>query len=394
MMIKAGERSLVPDEFAYVVGCDGARSTCRHLTQVPFPGSEYPSHWIVYDAKLDWPFDNQEMQLFLHEDGVSAFFPLPRERMRVICELKPNKEGGDPPAATYELALSILQKRIDPSIKIDEPQDISPFIIHHRQVSDYQKGRVFLAGDAAHLHSLAGGQGMNTEIQDAFNLAWKLGLVMKGKAHESLLEAYHKERHLIAKDVLSMADRLTKVMTTKVAAFSFMRDAVMSFVGSFDKITGQLPKRLSQLYYTYEANDLLINQAKDHPPEYIEEGGRAPDHTLTLEEKEIRFFDLFKGPYYTLLLFAGKKPTDKDLQLLLSFHLPQVKTFYIYRNESDLKDCPESGMCLLDRKPSCHTHYGITKTTAVLVRPDNMIGLIQEPPNLKNFKNYLSKVFI
>lgn len=394
VMIKSGERSLVPDEFAYVVGCDGARSTCRHLTNVSFPGTEYPSHWIVFDAKIDWSFDSQEMHLFLHEDGVSAFFPLPKERMRVTCELKPEKEGGDPPPATYELALSVLQKRIEPTIKIDEPQDISPFMIHHRQVTHYRKGRVFLAGDAAHLHSPAGGQGMNTGIQDAFNLAWKLALVAQGKAHDVLLDTYHKERHPIAKDVLSLTDKLTKIATTKVAAFSFMRDAMMSFLGSFDKLTHQLPKRLSQLYYNYEANDFLINEAKDHPPEYIEVGGRAPDHTLTHDGKEIRLFDLFKGPHYTLLLFAGKKPTEKDLESIISFSHPQIKTFYIYRNESDLRCCPQHGKCLLDMEPSCHTHYGISKTTAVLVRPDNVIGLIQEPPDLKNFKNYLNKVFI
>lgn len=394
VMIKSGERSLVPDEFAYVVGCDGARSTCRHLTNIAFPGSEYPSNWIVFDAKIDWSYDSQELQLFLHEDGVVGFFPLPKERMRVTCELKPHNKGEEPPPVTYDLALSLLQKRVEPSFKFSQPQDLSPFIIHHRQVTDYRKGRVFLAGDAAHLHSPAGGQGMNTGIQDAFNLAWKLALVMNGKGKSALLDTYHQERHPIAKDVLRMTDKMTKIATTKIAAFSFMRDAVMSFAGSFEKITHQLPKRLSQLYYVYEPNDFLINEAKDHPPEHIEVGGRAPDHLLMQEDKEIRLFDLFKGPHYTLLLFAGKKPTEKELESLINFRHPNLKTYYLYRNESDLKCCPEKGVCLLDREPSCHTHYGILKTTLVLVRPDNVIGLIQQPPNLKHFKNYLNKVFV
>lgn len=265
VMIKSGERSLIPDDFAYVIGCDGARSTCRTLASIPFLGSEYPSHWMVFDAKLDWPFDSQEMQIFLHQDGLIALFPLPHERMRITCELKPDTEGGDPPVATYEQGLAILQKRIDPQIRIFEPQDISPFMIHHKQVTSYRKGRLFLAGDAAHLHSPAGGQGMNTGMQDAYNLAWKLALVMKGEGDPAILDTYHEERHPIAESVLRITNRITKLMTTKTPVFSVMRDAVMSFAGFFEKLSNQLPKRFSQLYYHYEPNQIIVQGAKDYP---------------------------------------------------------------------------------------------------------------------------------
>ena len=394
VMIKSGERSLVPDEFAYVVGCDGARSTCRTLGEIPFPGSEYPSHWMVFDAKLDWPYDSQEMQLFLHEEGLVAFFPLPHERMRVSCELQPDKEERDPPTATYDLALSILQKRIDPDITINEPQDISPFMLHNRQVTTYRKKHLFLAGDAAHLHSPAGGQGMNTGIQDAYNLAWKLALVMKGEGDPMILDTYNEERHPIAKNVLNITDKVTKMMTTKTAAFSFMRDAVMSFAGSFEKLVNQLPKRFSQLYYHYKPNRILVMEAKDHPPEHVRVGGRAPDHTVVQEGKEVRLFDLFKGTHHTLLLFSGKKPSKTDLKALTTLHHPLIHTYYLYRNDSDLNFCPKKNCCLLDREPSAHTHYGINKTTAVLVRPDGYIGFIQSPLDEEDFNHYLKRIFI
>lgn len=393
VMIKAGKRSLVPDDFAYVVGCDGARSTCRTLANIPFPGSEYPSHWMVFDAKLDWPFDTQEMQIFLHQDGVVAFFPLPHERMRITCELKPNSEEEDPPVATYELALSILQKRIDPQIQIQEPQDISPFMIHHRHVTSYRKGRLFLAGDAAHLHSPAGGQGMNTGIQDAYNLAWKLALVMKDQGDPAILDTYHEERHPIAESVLSITNKVTKLMTTKTAALSLMRDAAMSFAGSFEKLASQLPKRFSQLYYHYEPNQIIVQGAKDHPPEHVRLGGRAPDHTLMQQGKEVRLFELFKGTHHTLLLFSGKKPSKNDLEVFTSFHHPLIHTYYLYRNDSDLSYCPDNKRCLLDREPSAHTHYGIGKTTAILVRPDGYIGYIQSPLNQEAFNHYLKRIF-
>ncbi|QVL56978.1 MAG: FAD-dependent monooxygenase [Simkaniaceae bacterium] len=393
VMIKSGERSLVPDEFAYVIGCDGARSTCRSLSQIPFPGSEYPSHWAVFDAKLDWPYDSQEMQLFLHEEGLVALFPLPHERMRVTCELKSEKEGGDPPPVTFELALSILQKRIAPQITMSEPQDISPFMIHNRQVTTYRKGNLFLAGDAAHLHSPAGGQGMNTGIQDAYNLAWKLALVMKGEGEPTILDTYNEERQPIAKSVLKITDKVTKMMTTKTAALSFMRDTVMSLAGSFEKLANQLPKRFSQLYYHYAPNQILVNESKDHPPEHVRAGGRAPDHTVMQAGKEVRLFDLFKGTHHTLLLFAGKKPSKAELNALTSLHHPKIETYYLYRNDSDLNFCPDKKWCLLDREPSAHTHYGISKTTAVLVRPDGYIGYIQSPLNNEEFNHYLKRIF-
>ncbi|MCB1116113.1 MAG: FAD-dependent monooxygenase [Chlamydiia bacterium] len=378
VMIKSGESNLISDQFAYVIGCDGARSTCRHLADIPFPGSEYPSHWCVFDAKIDWSHDQEEAHLFLHEEGLAAFFPLPRDRMRVIFELRLENEGKSPPHATYDLATTLLKQRVEPSIKLHEPQDISPFIIHHRQATHYQKGRLFLAGDAAHIHSPAGGQGMNTGIQDAYNLAWKLALVMKKEGHPNLLRTYHQERHPIAENVLSITDRMTKMMTTKVAAFSFLRDAALSIVGSFDKLTRQLPKKFSQLYNTYAPNALLVEEIASSKPEHVRVGQRAPDHTLLLEGKETRLYELFKGPHFTLLLFSGKKPTPKELEPLSAFSHPHIKSYSV----------------LLDKEPSAHTHYGITEPTAILVRPDGIIGLIQQPPNPKTFNNYLHKVFI
>ncbi|MCB1107897.1 MAG: FAD-dependent monooxygenase [Chlamydiia bacterium] len=392
VMLKEGERSLTPDTFAYVIGCDGARSRCRHLTNTNFPGDEYPINWVVLDGHLDWPYDSQEMHIFLHEEGLCAFFPLPHDRMRIIIE----KSKGDETSPTFEFALKILQKRVSSEVKLHEPSDISPFIIHHRQVTAYKTGRVFLAGDAAHLHSPAGGQGMNTGIQDSYNLAWKLSLVMQGIGKEELLETYHEERHPVAKEVLAITDKLTKMMTTKNSALTFMRDAFMSVIGSFDLLKEQLPKRFSQLYIRYQPSSIIIDETNNHPPTKVKIGGRAPDHLLMQGEKEISFFDLFKGFHHTLLLFGGKKPTSADLKTLSSFYPmkhPHIRTYFIHRNENELAHCPDKTQCLLDLEPSAHTHYGIDKLTAILVRPDGYIGYIQEPLSLKRFENYLKKIF-
>lgn len=392
VMLKRGESGLVPDEFAYVIGCDGARSACRKLTKTPFPGSEYPITWLILDAKLDWNYDSQEMNLFPHENGLIAIFPLPHERSRITIE----RQEGDESPPTFDLALQRMRERISPEIKFVEPADIGGFVIHHRQVTSYKTGRVFLAGDAAHLHSPAGGQGMNTGIQDAYNLAWKLALVMKGESHEEILKTYHEERHPIAKEVLAITDKITKMMTVKNSALSFMRDTFMSVAGNFEGLTKQLPKRFSQIYLSYRQNEIIINETKDHPPTEVKIGGRAPDHLVKQGGKEIRLFDLFQGTHHTLLLFSGKKPTEEELKALGRFYSikhPQIRPYFIYRNESNLTHCPEKNQCLLDLEPSAHTHYGISKATALLIRPDGYVGIIQEPLNQKGFETYMEKVF-
>jgi len=388
--LKEGEERTTPDEYLYVIGCDGARSACRKLTNTSFPGSEYPTKWIVLDAKLDWNYDFQEMNLFPHEDGLIAVFPLPHERSRIVIEY-PSDLSSSP---SFEMAQKALQNRISSDITFREPTDINPFIMHHRQVTSYKTERVFLAGDAAHLHSPAGGQGMNTGIQDAFNLAWKLAFVIQNKAPPTLLDSYHEERHPVAKEVLSITDRITKMMTVKNPALSFMRDSFMSTVGSFDTLKKQLPLKFSQTTICYKSSNIIKESAK-HPPKELKLGARAPDHMLKKAGDEIRLFSLLSLSNFTLLLFSGKHPSEetfKCLNEIASDIHPLVSPFIIYRNQSDYDQSAMKETSFLDLEPSMHTHYGITNPTAVLIRPDGYIGMIQEPPSKEFIQNTLKKV--
>jgi 2-polyprenyl-6-methoxyphenol hydroxylase-like FAD-dependent oxidoreductase len=392
VMLKQGESNLVPDAYAYVIGCDGADSTCRDLLEIPFPGSEYPDHWAVFDAKLDIPYDTQEIHIFLHEKGLLACFPLPEGRMRIICELQQEKEP------TFELMREILKQRLSKDMKILQPSDLNLFTIHHRQATMQRKGRVFLAGNAAHLHSPVGGQGMNIGIQDVYNLAWKLALVHQGKAPPSLLDTYHQERYPIAQSVLSITDKLTKMITTKSPFLTLLRDATMSIAGTFDKLKEQLPKRFSQLYLRYDPSHIIVNNSHNHPPEKIHIGTRIPDHTVKREKEDVRLFELFKGTHHTLLLFGGKKASKQALKKLETLYNtlknhPLIHTYILYRNEENLTFCPNPKHCLFDHEPSAHSHFGIIKSTAILIRPDGYIGYIQEPLDKETFNNYLGQIF-
>ncbi|HXE72222.1 MAG TPA: FAD-dependent monooxygenase, partial [Candidatus Nitrosotenuis sp.] len=186
---------------SYLVGCDGAHSTVRHLLALPFEGRTVPSEWALFDVKIDGPLPRDEFRIYWSDHGVLAFFPIPPDRFRLIADWKarPGDQGDEP---TLEDAQGLLDERGPGGLRAHDPVWLSSFRINERKVAEYRKGRCFVAGDAAHIHSPVGGQGMNTGIQDAFNLAWKLALVLRGQAPVEILDSYNAERSFIAEMVL------------------------------------------------------------------------------------------------------------------------------------------------------------------------------------------------
>ena len=198
----------------FVVGADGAHSTVRQEAGIGFAGSAYAERFLLADLDLDWALPHDEGHIWLGEDGLAAVIPLPGERRyRLIIPLPPaeaNVEG----ASEAELAAhaeDLLRRRAGiPLRRVGEPVWASSFRIQRRQADRYREGPVFLVGDAAHVHSPVGGQGMNTGIQDAFNLGWKLALAAEGRAAPGLLDTYQAERHPIARGVLRGTDLGTR----------------------------------------------------------------------------------------------------------------------------------------------------------------------------------------
>jgi 2-polyprenyl-6-methoxyphenol hydroxylase-like FAD-dependent oxidoreductase len=200
----------------YLVGCDGAHSTVRREAAIPFQGDAYPQTFVLADLEVDGELEPGAAHAFLGDAGILLFFPLgdPASwRMQGMRPSPANADGGK--HETEEVSLEELQRICDSSadgaLRLHDPVWKTVFRLQHRQAADYRNGRVFLAGDAAHVHSPAGGQGMNTGIQDACNLAWKLALVLRGAADEALLDSYEPERLPVARQVLRFSDRATRV---------------------------------------------------------------------------------------------------------------------------------------------------------------------------------------
>jgi 2-polyprenyl-6-methoxyphenol hydroxylase-like FAD-dependent oxidoreductase len=223
----------------YVVGCDGGHSFVRGAVSIPFEGEAYAQSFVLADVRMSWALPDDEVQLFFSPEGLVVVAPLPQGHQRVVATVD---------EAPAEPSLSDVQALLDargPRARRPHVEEVlwsSRFRVQHRVAARFREGGVFLCGDAAHVHSPAGGQGMNTGIQDAANLAWKLALVVRGQAPGSLLDSYERERRPVAKGVVSTTDRLTRLATVHSPLVRRLRNALILIAGR----TGQLPRRLAK----------------------------------------------------------------------------------------------------------------------------------------------------
>jgi 2-polyprenyl-6-methoxyphenol hydroxylase-like FAD-dependent oxidoreductase len=199
----------------WLAGCDGAHSIVRHTLAAPFSGETMGSDWILADVHMKgYPFPDTEVAVYWAREGVLPIFPISPGRYRIIANIPPS--GGDHPRdPTLEEIQAIVEQRGPKGVKLFDPIWLSGFRINSRKVASYRSGRVFLTGDAAHVHSPAGGEGMNTGMQDAFNLAWKLALAIHGTCGEALLGTYSPERSGVGDEVLKNTARLTTIGTLR-----------------------------------------------------------------------------------------------------------------------------------------------------------------------------------
>jgi 2-polyprenyl-6-methoxyphenol hydroxylase-like FAD-dependent oxidoreductase len=211
---------------AWLVGCDGAHSAVRHALGATFDGVTLDSDWMLADVHMrGYPCPDTEASVYWHRDGVLVVFPISPGRYRIIADLPPSG-GQHPPAPTLVQTQAVIDRRGPQGMSAFDPIWLAAFRINSRKVSRYRWGRTFLAGDAAHIHSPAGGQGMNTGMQDAFNLAWKLAMVVRGVCGEPLLDSYGPERSAVGDQVLKAATRLTAVGTLRNPVAQSVRNLV------------------------------------------------------------------------------------------------------------------------------------------------------------------------
>ncbi len=246
----------------WLIGCDGAHSTVRHGLGVAFHGSAQGDDWMLADVRLegDRVPPGDEIATYLHRDGPFVIFPIPGGRARVIATVGKTDPSHPRPDPTLAEVQAMVDRRAGGGFRVVDPVWLSNFRINERKVSDYAKGRVFLAGDAAHVHSPAGGQGMNTGMQDAFNLAWKLAAVTRGYAASTLLDSYSPERTAVGDMVLRNASRMTDMGTLSNPAAQAARNLAIRFLLGLHTVQDRMAATMSEIEIAYA--DSILSSGK------------------------------------------------------------------------------------------------------------------------------------
>ena len=262
---------------SWIAGCDGAHSTVRHAIGAAFEGETSPSDFLLADVEVQGDVARDELTICWAAEGIAAFFPIDGLRMRVIADCGPSGQLASA-VPTLEAVQAIVDQRAAPGLRLANPFWLNSFRINERKVRDYRRGRVFLAGDAAHVHSPAGGQGMNTGMQDAFNLAWKLAMVWHGRASPGLLDSYSTERSAVGDQVLRNAGNLTRVAMLRNPLLQEIRRLATRSLGRLPALRQHMVDQLSEVDLEYA--DSPLTRAGTGAPSRPAPGQRAVDIAL------------------------------------------------------------------------------------------------------------------
>lgn len=304
----------------WILACDGYHSTCRELVKIDYEGHDLNNEFIMIDAPLQWNLPKNKMCMFPQPIGAVAVFPM-RETSRIIIEVSQDPSFDSKQPITRQAFIDGLKKRWSFDFDLGEERWISHFYIHERLAKTYQKDRLFLLGDAAHAHSPAGGQGMNTGMQDAYNLAWKLALVIKQKMHPNLLRTYEAERRPIAQTVLFSSDKMTKIATLRFPFFIKCRDFILKHLLSKKKIQAKFINQITGLIYHYRKSVLAKDFVKRS---HVQAGDRAP--SIIKDEKFVLLINescaaaaeiekLINANYADLITYRKISSTAEESQL-------------------------------------------------------------------------------
>lgn len=233
----------------WVVGCDGAHSAIRHQLGVPFLGAAFEENFAVADVRVDWSLPYDVFYSFLNRGKFVAYFPMAGGLHRLTIAYPPGR------APTGNVTFDELQNAVDrcapPGTRVEEITYAGRFQINQRKVARHTVGRVFLAGDAAHVHSVVGGQGMNTGIQDAFNLGWKLAAVVGGHARRELLDSYATERAPVAHRLVKGTRRVTRITLLRNPLATAIRRNLGPHIASRPVVQRTVARALTQLDVSY-----------------------------------------------------------------------------------------------------------------------------------------------
>jgi 2-polyprenyl-6-methoxyphenol hydroxylase-like FAD-dependent oxidoreductase len=360
----------------YLVGCDGGGSTVRKRAGISFLGETWERQRMLFgNLRVDGLDDSVAHMWAQGPGGMLTLAPMPKSGTWFFTAPLPENDGQETPTVSIATFAEIFAERVGlPGVRFSDPVYLSVYQVNIRMVDRYREGRVLLAGDAAHVHTPAGGQGMNTGVQDAYNLGWKLASVLSG-ASATLLDTYEEERLPVAEHVLASTTARGRHWSGTDAARVSER-----IVGAFQ---GRDPfSDVSQLSIGYRGTSLAcdLDEATG-----IRAGDRAPDAHCSdpATGVSVRLFDLFRGPHFTLLVF-GPRPVPQAHESRFG----EVRTHRILADFFN----GDIGGALLDEMGEAHQRYGVDHDGLVLVRPDGYIALTGGAWDDQSVADYLGRL--
>lgn len=382
----------------YVVGCDGAHSTVRTQAGMPFVGASYPQTFVLADLAADG-LEPDTVHAYVTDTGPLLFFPLVDPApWRVITVRRPvgdrqlsDDVDVDVDVNAAPVSLAELQAAVDAGtggrVRVRDAVWMTAFRLHHRHAARYRSGRAFVAGDAAHVHSPAGAQGMNTGIQDAANLGWKLALVCHGVAPDDLLDSYDAERRPVGEFVLRFTDRAFTAVTSKHPLVRAVRTRVvprvLPLVLRFRAGRAAAFRTVSQLGVAYPRSP-AVEGARSRRTRGAQPGDRLPDAVVTRDGEELWLQEALSAPTYHLLLCGPVDGWDGGyLTALVARHPTLVTLHHLTRRPGPAG--------LSDRDGHAVARLRVAGCAQLVVRPDGHIGYRADNFDLAGAARYLAR---
>lgn len=359
---------------SWVAGCDGAKSAVRELNSISFEGAPYHDVFFVADTEVAGGMVPDQLNIYLWRSGFHLMFPMRgKDHWRIVGIVPPNLQHRD--GLKFEDVIPSLQSEVGANLNIKSCTWFSTYRIHHRYAARFREGRCFLLGDAAHIHSPVGAQGMNTGLQDSYNLAWKLALAAKGEASSALLDTYEQERLPVARRLLNTTDQAFRMIVADNWFAGLMRTKILARLAAFamrwTTFQSLAFNAVSQTAIHYRKSTLSLTST-NLPDNSPQAGDRFPWLHLALESsgpvKDL--FEELDDTTFNLLLFGQGFPSRAAPER------PDLFRVHVF---------PTEGRNVIQLK-----RFNIPSIAYYFLRPDGHIGLCGTQFDLRQLHSYLA----
>ncbi len=395
----------------YIVGCEGSNSVVRKAMNFTFEGERYVGEqFIQVDCRIKWGLPTGRSYMFLTSEGYMMVIEFPDGMMRIFISWPDENVAGAKAAAdrvgdvqtideetTLEEIRYYLTRLSGFEAELADATSLARYRTSHRYANRFAQGRALLAGDAAHVLVPIGGQGMNTGIQDAFNLGWKLAGVIKGTLQDGILETYHTERHPIARQLIEGTHLAHRGILHPSEIWQRATRMFGPRIIRNERVQNLLRNTLEEITVAYSDSALSVNRGGARGPR---PGERVLDATLVRhpDRATVTLNELTRTPRWTLLLFGGVHDDHVDDLVKIQDEMLRnfaglIDAYLVIASSVVPQQFKDRVSILLDALRIAHEAYGISGPELYLLRPDTFVGFRGRQSDASMLFDYLGAVF-